>query len=442
MRLAFLKIFMSRWSLLFPLPLWALVILLIFLNNQKVLNEAGYEMARQRGEVAFTLIQTMRSWNTGHGGIYALLTEATPENPYLEVPEKTIESQSGRLLTMVNPAYMTRQIADLMRGSDLEISLTSDRLMNPNNKPDDWEAKVIKYLTSTGAAEYVEQIDGRFRYMAPLFIQQGCMACHGHMGYQVGDLRGGLSVSFPESYIELLTQDLHRESRLNHLVAFLLLSAISSIALFGLRSLLISLFHERQLREALIHERTASLNEEVRRSKAAQEKLSFLAHHDELTGARNRRWILSKLEQLLLCQNQLEASSIALLMLDIDHFKRINDTFGHEAGDDVLRGVVQTLHEHLRESDQLGRYGGEEFLVLLPDSSRDKAMKLAERLRIAVEDSCYTLASGEKLKITTSIGISLSSASITTPEGLVNCADMALYQAKSLGRNRCVLKDA
>ncbi|SFC20416.1 diguanylate cyclase (GGDEF) domain-containing protein [Marinospirillum celere] len=437
MRQTFIKIIRSPWALLLPLPFWAVVVGLLYWHNQQILDEAGYEMARQRGEVAFTLIQTMRHWNTEHGGVYAPLTEDTPENPYLDVPEKTITSPSGIQLTSLNPAYMTRQLSELMQGSELEINLTSRRLMNPNNQPDVWEAKVLNYLEETGASEYVETQGEQLRYMAPLYMEPGCLACHAHMGYEVGDLRGGLSVSFPKTYIQRMTHELHRESRSTHLLAFLLLSATGSLAIYGLRRLLTSLNLERSQREAIIHERTASLHEEILRSRESQQKLNYLAHHDELTGAKNRRWILRQLDNLLEA-GDLEPLNLAVIMLDIDHFKKINDTYGHDAGDQVLKNFVRTLQQELRETDQLGRYGGEEFLVLLPHTSQEAAWKVAERLRLAVEAS-LTSYQTHQLKITTSLGISLQPQQPVDSEQLINRADEALYQAKKSGRNRTVI---
>jgi len=437
LRQLLIKTILSPWALLIPLPFWAAVVGLIHLNSHHLIQEAGYEMARQRGEVAFNLVQAMRHWNTEHGGVYAPLTERTPENPYLEIPEKTITSPEGVDLTKLNPAYMTRQLGEIMQGSDLEINLTSERLMNPNNKPDAWEAQTLQKLEQGDIHAQVETVGDRFRYMAPLYIEEGCMSCHAKMGYEVGDLRGGLSVSFPVSYVERLTRSLHRESLLTHFLAFLLLSATGSLAIFGLGRLLRSLNAERSQRESIIDERTASLSEEVTRRRASQDMLRYLAHHDELTGAKNRRWILQQLKDLLAAYSG-QAGSLAVMLLDIDHFKKINDTYGHDAGDEVLKGFVTTLQSCLRESDLLGRYGGEEFLVLVPSTNEQIAMQVAERLREAIAQATY-FSQTQNLNITASIGIALTSIQLTTSEELVNRADAALYQAKMAGRNRSVI---
>ena len=438
MRITSIKLIQSRWSLLLPVPFWALVVGLIYFHNSNTLRDAGYEMARQRGEVAFNLVQTLRHWNAEHGGVYAPLTDTTPENPYLITPEKTISSPAGVTLTKLNPAYMTRQIAELMQGSDLEIHLTSERLMNPANQPDTWESEALVRLRTETLKEYVEVEGERFRYMAPLYIQPDCLGCHAAMGYQLGDFRGGLSVSFPVTYVERLTDRLMAESRRTHLIAFLLLSLTGLLAIFGLQRLFSSLQLERSQRESIIDQRTASLHEEITRRRESQERLRFLAHHDELTGAKNRRWILQQLGELMVKQAE-TPRHLAVLMLDIDYFKKVNDNHGHDAGDEVLKGFVETLQHHLRRDDLLGRYGGEEFLILLPDTEQHEALLVAERLRQAVETTTYQ-SNHQPLHITTSLGIALMGTETRiSAEELISRADTALYQAKAEGRNRFVL---
>ena len=437
MRDRLLRLIQSRLALLVPIPFWALVLGLMFYHNDRTLQHAGFDLAKQRGEVAFQLIQTMRHWNAIHGGVYAPLTEATPENPWLEVPEKTITSPEGVVLTKLNPAYMTRQIAELLRGGELEIHLTSHKLMNPGNRADAWESRALTHLEQSGDDAFVEIVDERFRYMAPLLIDQSCMPCHAKMGYQIGDMRGGLSVSFPVSYAQRLTNDLRRDSILIHLVVFLLLSVTGVAALAGLRRLLASLQQERDERESIIVDRTSSLKQEISQHRRSQEALSYLAHHDELTGARNRRWILEQLH----AQGQKaehQHQPLSLLMLDIDHFKQINDSYGHQMGDEVLITFVSRLQSDLRRADQLGRYGGEEFLVVLPGADQPEAWRIAERLRQTIAATAFQIED-KALHVTTSIGlVSIAAGSHVTQDELIGRADVALYLAKQTGRNRVV----
>jgi diguanylate cyclase (GGDEF)-like protein len=166
------------------------------------------------------------------------------------------------------------------------------------------------------------------------------------------------------------------------------------------------------------------------------ERLNFeMAMKDMLTGLANRRAITDQLLNTV-ARAQRQGQYLSVLMLDIDHFKRVNDGYGHQAGDTVLRGVAQTLQSRLRAQDQIGRFGGEEFMVILPDTSLDGALTLAEALRQAVE-ATPTQWGAHSIAVTISIGV--RGGAITggdTADSLVGSADAALYRAKQNGRNR------
>ena len=165
-----------------------------------------------------------------------------------------------------------------------------------------------------------------------------------------------------------------------------------------------------------------------------QRELSHQATHDSLTGVWNRSAILDIVEREADCARSMK-KPLCLALADIDNFKAINDTYGHEAGDVVLAEVVRRMHSALRHYDTIGRYGGEEFIVVLPGISRQRAFKLADRLRMRVAENPYDVLKNQ-VGITISIGI----ASDTGSESiglLLRSADEALYRAKSRGRN-CV----
>jgi diguanylate cyclase (GGDEF)-like protein len=124
-------------------------------------------------------------------------------------------------------------------------------------------------------------------------------------------------------------------------------------------------------------------------------------------------------------------------MIDIDHFKRVNDTFGHGAGDEVLKGVVGTIKTLLRDGDLFARIGGEELVVLMPDTGLDAARRVAERLRAAIEAERYPLPDNS-VTITASIGLALTPFPPEPLPALLDRADRALYAAKAAGRNRVV----
>jgi two-component system, cell cycle response regulator len=169
---------------------------------------------------------------------------------------------------------------------------------------------------------------------------------------------------------------------------------------------------------------------------AAKDALAHEAMHDPLTGILNRRAILDGLNKEL---NRVERgkSRLSIGLCDIDHFKQVNDTHGHQAGDEVLCGFVHAIQKNLRSYDLVGRYGGEEFLVIAPDSTGSAGEGLYERLRSGISNHRTNTKSG-KIGITVSIGIACACSGATI-DSIVAAADAALYQAKAEGRNRvCV----
>ena len=170
-----------------------------------------------------------------------------------------------------------------------------------------------------------------------------------------------------------------------------------------------------------------------------QRRLRHLATHDSLTQMLNRGGFMEQATQRLADIPTLQPLSVSLLMLDIDHFKRINDTRGHGGGDQVLAVFAETVKDCLREHDLLARLGGEEFAVLLPESDGYRAQRVAERIRAAVEAKPVQLVDQEPLQVTVSIGIAVAEAERAEINSLLSIADTALYQAKRGGRNRVVL---
>ena len=160
-----------------------------------------------------------------------------------------------------------------------------------------------------------------------------------------------------------------------------------------------------------------------------------LAMTDSLTGVPNRRALMDYAERALA---QRSGRFMALLMIDVDHFKCINDTRGHPAGDEVLRQISRLLSKRLRGADLLGRYGGEEFCVVAPDTDADGARKLAESLRATLESAELATESGN-ISVTVSIGVALSAANAERElKDILAEADVALYSAKKGGRNQVV----
>ena len=179
---------------------------------------------------------------------------------------------------------------------------------------------------------------------------------------------------------------------------------------------------------------TAMIHRAWRRQRRVARLLEMQAHTDPLTGLANRRRFFEMAEAELARTRRYDAP-LSLLMLDIDHFKEVNDTHGHRAGDRVLGSLALICLEVLRNVDVVGRVGGEEFAILLPETGLDGAMEVAERLREAIEKSAVVREEGVPLRVTVSIGVAILEDG-TNLDTLLNRADAALYDAKHRGRNR------
>jgi diguanylate cyclase (GGDEF)-like protein len=195
-------------------------------------------------------------------------------------------------------------------------------------------------------------------------------------------------------------------------------------------------FHPPDLIARLqLHLKVKRLQDELLLKNATLERLSTV---DALTGLRTRRFVDEVLNVEFLRARRYR-TQLSLIMADIDHFKRVNDEHGHQAGDAVLRGVGELMQCMVRSTDVAGRYGGEELVVIQPQSTREGSAILAERLREAVEVARFEVADGKQLQVTMSLGVAEYSKSFTSPEDLVATADRALYAAKEQGRNRVVV---
>lgn len=163
-----------------------------------------------------------------HGGVYVPATENTKSNSCLEDPLRDVETIEGIKLTKVNPAYMTRMIAEFLKVDDeIKIHLTSLKLLNPSNKADEWEERALKKFED-GVPEF-SSIEGEnnkavFRYMVPLVTEKSCLNCHEKQGYKEGEIRGGISISFPYNSYQVSMGKAFSRIYIRH--AFFLLSAL------------------------------------------------------------------------------------------------------------------------------------------------------------------------------------------------------------------------
>jgi len=244
---------------------------------------------------------------------------------------------------------------------------------------------------------------------APLLMLAGLFA------WQHGDRRGGFYLcAWVPGLLLVIVRVLQLSLRwpLPDWLEFMLPAAftLSSIVLsFGLADHTLAMRHERDVAHRL-------------------------AERDALTGALNRRAIIARLRAAFLRARD-SGEPLALLFLDLDHFKQVNDTHGHRAGDRCLRAMIQPIATELRQGDALGRYGGEEFLVVLPGATAANAVVIAERIRARVQEMPI-LVSGMRIGVTVSIGIAALDDAVSAPDDLIERADAALYGSKAGGRNR------
>lgn len=195
------------------------------------------------------------------------------------------------------------------------------------------------------------------------------------------------------------------------------------------------------------NELCARVRTQIRRQRYAAElresvnNTLALAVIDELTGLYNRRYFDRHLA-LMLDKARTQDRDMALMLIDMDFFKAVNDTHGHDSGDAVLREFADRLKRNIRGVDLACRYGGEEFVVLMPDTDLTQAQGVAERVRLAIADKRFDVGTGSPLPITISMGVALNEGEDDTPEMLLKRADVALYRAKRLGRNRVVFDAA
>ncbi|MCP4625556.1 MAG: DUF3365 domain-containing protein [bacterium] len=198
-----------RRSLLVPIIIWIIVVSISFAWNINTVNDNTLRTVKSVGRAFFKEIETTRSWNARHGGVYVPITEETQPNPYLKVPNRDIESTTGVSLTKVNPAFMTRQIAEISQEqNEIQYHITSLNPIRPANVALDWETRALETFEN-GAEEFfmLDETTRNYLYMAPLGVKEACLPCHSPQGYELGDVRGGISVTIQgETHLEAAAQ--------------------------------------------------------------------------------------------------------------------------------------------------------------------------------------------------------------------------------------------
>jgi len=358
------------------------------------------------------LILDTRAWNASHDGVWVVKSDGVLTNPYLAelgVPAD-IRTEDGTTLTLRNPAAMTREISEISRThKGVWFHLSALEYTNPTNAPDDWERDALARIASGEAtmAEGIGVTDGQrtYRMVTSLLVDSNCLQCHHGEGYQIGDKRGAVTVNIP---MDRTDTQLRR--------------AAGALAALGFLTLVLSLLALHFL-----------LKRMEQRIEEANAQLARAAVTDALTGALNRGATIRRLAEEFE-RSRREGLELSVVMLDLDHFKRINDTFGHAAGDRALQEFVARMRASVRAYDIVGRIGGEEFLVVTPGTDASTALGLAERILDDVRNE--PIRNHDVVTLTASAGVAEMLPTDIGIDTIIGRADVALYRAKDMGRDR------
>lgn len=180
--------------------IWTLLIFYNVRDRREEMNRNIINLATQTANITYLKDSLYRQWVARNGGVYVPVSKLTPPNPFLNhLPDRDVTTTGGKHLTLINPAYMTRQVYEMADGKVIQGHLTSNILTNPINKPDAWQKKALQHVLHGQTYSEISQIKGKpyLRFMRPFTTEKACLKCHRFQGYKVGDVRGGISVDVP-----------------------------------------------------------------------------------------------------------------------------------------------------------------------------------------------------------------------------------------------------
>ncbi len=518
---------------------WVSLVAASFLWNWRQIEASAMGGARMEANSHFEKDLIYLRWVALQGGVYVPPTEKTPPNPYLAyLKDRDVTTTSGKALTLVNPAYMTRQVHELSAERKGVLGhVTSLKPLRQENAPDAWERRaLLTFETGAKEALSLERMGGKpyLRFMRPVLTEPSCLKCHQAQGYKVGDVRGGISISVPfapfagiagrefrtlllwhgligvlglaglwvggrrlQRSEKALLESLDAAERIAAQEELLFSSLgegiygvdaagkcifINAFALdmlgFGKDEVIGQdshrLFHSRKedgspypheecpiyltLRDGVKRktdetflrkngqffpvsltvtpmqpEGAIMAFHDISQRKEAEARIRHMANFDMLTDLPNRSLFQDRLAQALALARR-DNHTGALLFLDLDRFKEVNDRLGHDAGDRLLKAVAGRLREQVRASDTVARLAGDEFTVILPhvETPRDASL-VAEKIIASISEP-FDLNS-EMAFIGVSIGIALFPAHGDCVEEILKASDRAMYLAKDAGRN-------
>lgn len=380
-----------------------------------------YEIKRQQEILAINAAKahvatviSVREWGARQEAVYVTVSNIVTPNPYLKDTFRDVEIE-GYKLTKINPAYLTRLLGEVTAENDgVKFHLTSLMPINPNNAPDAWEREALESFEAGQKEKWaIANIDGKeqMRFMEPLLVTDHCLKCHWEQGYLLGQIKGGISVNFSYEPYKFAQREQIKAMSFRFLI-------------FGM---ILVFFTAGFARKAYLYE-----CEKVGYSK----KLEHLSRMDGLTEVLNRRALLEKLDEeieMAVCNHR----SLAVILFDLDDFKLINDNYGHLAGDLVLKNIAQLIKENLRTIDTVGRYGGDEIMVLLPGLTKDKAEIVKTRIETAVANKIFKFE-GHQIRQNVSSGVAELTVDAGRENGkmlrdlLIQASDNQLYIDKKL----------
>jgi diguanylate cyclase (GGDEF)-like protein/PAS domain S-box-containing protein len=377
-------------------------------------------LARERGSVLFRLVELTRDWNALHGGVYVRVTDQVQPNPYLKHPKRDLQTTDGMRLTLVNPAFMTRQIAEIAEKVDgVKYHITSLKPIRPANAPDAWEAEALHSFEQTQSKEKLSLLatpaGPMHRYMAPLLVKEPCLKCHAAQGYEIGQVRGGISISMPAEKDLAVREQQRLRALLFYGVGALAIAALLHFTAWSARR------HFKELRkitrgqEALIAERTqaltetnASLSQEVaeRQRKQVQILESEARYRSVIETSQNAILIISAPDLRIIFANeqaavvfalpveQLEGRCLIDFVQEVDR-SRFEDRFARRLRGEYVAG--QSRLHFLRPE------GTEVRVCDIHVAAIDTTTELGLQWVVNVQDVTERLASERRLQISAAV---------------------------------------
>ena len=352
--------------------------LMSYLWNIKEIEQNINDVIKNQARAFFSELITTRAWNAGHGGVYVPVSDKIKPNPYLDVPNRDVYTTDSILLTKVNPAFMTRLIAEIAQKEDgIKYHITSIKPIRPKNSADKWETKSLESFENGNeeSFEYFEA-DTMYRYMAPLPVTQACMACHAKQGYKIGDVRGGISITIPaDNFIEALNKQ-----KIIILYIHILVLLIFSVIFIIFINLLNKQFKKIREKNALLIEQKEELF--AKSSELAEANDEILIVNESLNQQKedlivNSTKLSDANEKITLANETLKLQKAELIVKSIEN-SEINEEIS-KANESLIEQkiIIETSLNNLRLLSNIGK---QIISVLTIKDIISKAHKSIEKL--------------------------------------------------------------